>query len=87
MGNRRKYFSSSIDNEKLAARIYDRFTIENLGLRAKTNLTYRRTDLLQIIQEIDLALNEPDSHLFDAEPPETLSITSKISKKQLESDD
>ena len=53
MGNRRKYFSSSIDNEKLAARIYDRFTIENLGLRAKTNLSYRRQDLIQIIGEIE----------------------------------
>lgn len=53
MGNKRKYFSSSIDDEKLAARIYDRFTIENLGLRAKTNLSYRRGDLIQIVKEIE----------------------------------
>jgi hypothetical protein len=53
MANRRKYFSGSIKSEKLAAIIYDRFAIENLGLRAKTNMDYKRTDLIRIIQEIE----------------------------------
>jgi hypothetical protein len=49
----RKYFSGSINSENLAAIIYDRFAIENLGLRAKTNMDYRRNDLIRIIREIE----------------------------------
>jgi hypothetical protein len=53
MTNRRKYFSGSIKSEKIAAIIYDRFAIENLGLRAKTNMNYRRNDLIRIIKELE----------------------------------
>ena len=58
MGNNCKYFSGSITSEKLAARIYDRFALQHFGLRAKTNLTYTRESLMQIINEIEAQLSE-----------------------------
>lgn len=32
-----------------AAKMYDKFAIKNLGLRAKTNFEYKRKDLIKII--------------------------------------
>lgn len=52
MGNQKKQYSGSIRDETTAARLYDRFAIKNLGLRAKTNFEYRRQDLIRIIREI-----------------------------------
>ena len=45
MGNSHKFFSPSLVSEKLAARVYDRYVIQTLGLRAKTNFDYTRIDL------------------------------------------
>lgn len=53
MGNMRKYYSGSISSEKLAAKVYDRFAIQTLGLRAKTNFDYRRKDLMKIIMDLE----------------------------------
>lgn len=36
----------------MAAKIYDKLAIKNLGLRAKTNFDYKRRDILKIIEEI-----------------------------------
>jgi len=52
MGNQRKQYSGSIRDEVTAARMYDRFAIKNLGLRAKTNFDYKRHDLIRIIREL-----------------------------------
>lgn len=52
MGNQKKQYSGSIKDEGQAARLYDKFAIKNLGLRAKTNFDYRRKDLQKIIDEI-----------------------------------
>ena len=52
MGNQKKQYSGSIRDEVSAARMYDRFAIKNLGLRAKTNFDYRRQDLIRIIREL-----------------------------------
>ena len=52
MGNQRKQYSGSIRDETSAARMYDRFAIKNLGLRAKTNFDYKRHDLIRIIREL-----------------------------------
>lgn len=49
MGNMRKYFSGSIDSERLAGKVYDHFSIQYLGLKAKTNFEYRRKDLDKVI--------------------------------------
>jgi hypothetical protein len=53
MGNMKKYYSGSISNEETAAKIYDRFAIQTLGLRAKTNFDYRRKDLISIIEDFE----------------------------------
>jgi hypothetical protein len=58
MGNMKKYYSGSISSEKIAAQMYDRFAIQTLGLRAKTNFDYRRKDLLKIIADLEEAVEE-----------------------------
>lgn len=52
MGNQRKDYSGSIFDEKTAAKMYDKFAIKNLGLRAKTNFDYKRRDLVNILEDI-----------------------------------
>jgi len=52
MGNQKKQYSGSIRDETTAARLYDKFAIKNLGLRAKTNFDYKRQDLIRIIREV-----------------------------------
>ena len=58
MGNMKKYYSGSIASEEVAARIYDKFAIQTLGLRAKTNFDYYRRDLVMIIRELEQALSK-----------------------------
>jgi hypothetical protein len=58
MGNMKKYYSGSISSEMMAAKVYDRFSIQNLGLRAKTNFDYRRNDLIEIIKEMEDSLKQ-----------------------------
>lgn len=53
MNNNYKYFSGQIKSEELAARIYDRYALQTLGLRARTNFDYTRTELAQIIADIE----------------------------------
>lgn len=45
MNNNHKYFSGQIKSEDLAARIYDRYALQTMGLRAKTNFAYTRAEL------------------------------------------
>ena len=52
MGNQKKQYSGSIRDETAAARMYDRFAVKNLGLRAKTNFDYKRQDLIRIIRKL-----------------------------------
>lgn len=53
MGNQKKQYSGSIQDEAAAARLYDKFAIKNLGLRAKTNFDYKRSDLQRIVKELE----------------------------------
>lgn len=53
MNNNYKYFSGQIKSEELAARIYDRYALQTLGLRARTNFDYRLKELVQIIADIE----------------------------------
>jgi hypothetical protein len=55
MGNQKKQYSGSIRDEIVAAKLYDKFAIKNLGLRAKTNFAYKRRDLLKIVKELQEA--------------------------------
>jgi hypothetical protein len=52
MGNQKKQYSGSIKDETIAAKMYDKFAIKNLGLRAKTNFDYKRKDIQKIISKI-----------------------------------
>ncbi len=52
MGNQKKQYSGSIKDESQAAKLYDKYAIRNLGLRAKTNFDYRKKDIIKIISEI-----------------------------------
>ena len=40
-------------DEELAARIYNRYTLQSMGLRARKNFDYRLKDLRQIISDIE----------------------------------
>ena len=41
----------------MAARIYDRYALQTLGLRARTNFDYTRAELVQIIADIEEYIN------------------------------
>ena len=58
MGHNCKYFSGSIPYERLAARIYDRYALQTMGLRAKTNFAYNSQELAVILDDIDTYLQE-----------------------------
>jgi hypothetical protein len=53
MNNNYKYFSGQIKSEELAARIYDRYSLQTMGLRARTNFDYTLRELNQLIEDID----------------------------------
>lgn len=52
MGNQKKQYSGSIRDETVAAKLYDKFAIKNLGLRAKTNFEYKKKDLEKIVKNL-----------------------------------
>ncbi len=79
MGNMKKYYSGSIANELMAAKVYDRFSIQNLGLRAKTNFDYKRNDLIEIIKEMEDGLSNEHT-----ENPCVNTIVLKSSSKNKE---
>jgi len=58
MSNNLKYFSGQITSEELAARIYDRYALQTMGLRAKTNFAYTSQELAVIVADIDTYLQE-----------------------------
>ena len=60
MGNQKKQYSGSIKDEQTAAKLYDKFAIKNLGLRAKTNFDYKRKDLVKLIKEFQEEDNEEE---------------------------
>jgi len=82
MGNMKKYYSGSIANELMAAKVYDRFSIQNLGLRAKTNFDYKRNELIEIIKEMEEGLNNEQT-----DNPCVNTIILKSSSKNKEKSD
>ena len=50
LGNLKKHYIGSINSEEKAARIYDRHAILTHGLRAKTNFSYTKTQILKILE-------------------------------------
>jgi len=49
LGSLRKRYIGSIPTEEMAARIYDCFSIISHGLRAKTNFSYRKNEILDMV--------------------------------------
>lgn len=50
MGNLKKHYIGSIDSQEKAAKIYDKHAILTHGLRAKTNFSYTKAQILKIIE-------------------------------------
>ena len=67
MGGNCKFFSGSIPYEKLAARIYDRFALQHFGLRSKINLSYTKSQLTYVIDEIDEQIDDQLLNLRDSD--------------------
>lgn len=51
MSNGKKQYIGGINSEEEAARIYDEIAIRSNGLRAKTNFSYTKQDLLILISK------------------------------------
>jgi hypothetical protein len=49
MVDRQKKYLGSFKSEESAARLYDKVSIQQQGLKAKTNFTYTRDDLAEIL--------------------------------------
>lgn len=62
MSNNLKYFSGQITSEELAARIYDRYALQTMGIRAKTNYSYTSRELAVIIRDIQAYLDENSTY-------------------------
>jgi hypothetical protein len=56
MSNQNKYYSGSIPDEAMAARVYDKYSIRTLGLRAKTNFNYTRRDLINLLEDYNSSI-------------------------------
>lgn len=66
MGNLKKHYIGSISTEQKAAKIYDRHAILTHGLRAKTNFSYTKDQILKILtREKDDLIYEESSNISD----------------------
>ena len=52
MGNYKKHYVGSIEDELLAAKMYDVYAIRSVGLKAKTNFNYTKVELLKIVEDM-----------------------------------
>ena len=50
MGNLKKHYIGSIQSEQKAARIYDHHAILTHGLKAKTNFSYNKKEIIRILE-------------------------------------
>lgn len=71
MGNLKKHYIGSINSEEKAAKIYDRHAILTHGLRAKTNYSYTKAQIVTMLQnefedpvytQEEKNMEESDSH-------------------------
>ncbi len=53
LGSLRKRYIGSIPTQEMAARIYDYFSIISHGLKAKTNFSYSKQNILDILSNFD----------------------------------
>ena len=50
MVNRKKKYLGTLPDEELAARFYDKVAIQNQGVKAKTNFTYSKEEIVEILK-------------------------------------
>ena len=50
MVNKQKKYLGSLQNPEQAARLYDKVVIQQQGLKAKTNFSYTRDDLVMLLR-------------------------------------
>ena len=60
MYNNFKYFSGQIRNEVLAGMIYDRYALQTMGIRAKTNFSYTSDQVKQLIRDMEAHIIEKE---------------------------
>ena len=53
MLNLKKKYKGQIPNERLAARVYDKRAIQAHGIKAKTNYSYTKRQLVRILSSQD----------------------------------
>lgn len=61
----------------MAAKVYDRFSIQNLGLRAKTNFSYKRNDLIEIMLEMEENIEKDKRNILPCVNAVVLKSSSK----------
>ena len=49
MINRQKIYLGTLPTEELAAKFYDKVAIQNQGVKAKTNFSYTKEEVLSIV--------------------------------------
>ena len=52
MGDFKKFYIGAIDDEKEAAILYDKLSILLHGLKAKTNFSYSKRDITNILSDL-----------------------------------
>lgn len=64
LGNLRKRYIRSINSEEIAGRIYDHYAIITHGLKAKTNFSYTKEEIYDIVTKFtEEDLINPSHHI------------------------
>lgn len=89
LGNLKKHYIGSISSEEKAAKIYDRHAILTHGLRAKTNFSYTKAQIIAILdkENEDPAFDESigeSSHKEQNTNDEDYALTMNIISKTIE---
>jgi serine kinase of HPr protein (carbohydrate metabolism regulator) len=71
LGSLRKRYIGSIPTQEMAARIYDYFSIVSHGLKAKTNFSYNKQNILDILENFEA--------IYIVEPNKSTELAAKLS--------
>ncbi len=72
LGSLRKRYIGSIPTQEMAARIYDYFSIVSHGLKAKTNFSYSKQNILDILENFEAEYIE--------DPNKSIELAAKLSQ-------
>ncbi len=70
LGSLRKRYIGSIPTQEMAARIYDYFSIVSHGLKAKTNFSYNKQNILDILENFEA--------IYIADPTKSTELAAKL---------